>query len=175
MINQRGPSISLFPSSPSIQYVFDGLMHLITDCQYPMDWTKRERYVFDGLMHLITDCQYPMDWTKRERHVLAYSHEPHGIRPCLLAQGSSGAVTHPVVPALASRLGCRHMSCDVSSCLPARDSSGTTMCSVVSAPTSRLGAARVPPRVPWHSLPPPCWRHLGCRHVSRGANSRLLA
>jgi hypothetical protein len=82
---------------------------------------------------------------------------------------------HPLPPPSSRWLGCRHASRGASSRLPARDSSSAATHPVVLAPASQLGAAQVPPRVPWRQLPPLGSRQLGCRHVSRGASSRLPA
>jgi hypothetical protein len=104
---------------------------------------------------------------KKGKSVLAHGHMPHDIGLRLSARGSSGAAMRFVAPAPApsfSRFRCRHVSRGVNSRVSAWGSSGVATCPVVPAPTSRLGAARVPPCIPWHQLPPPCSRQLGCRH-----------
>jgi hypothetical protein len=69
-------------------------------------------------------------------------------------------------PPGSGQLGCRHASRGASSRLLARGNSGATTRPMAPAPTSWLGAAWVPPRVPWHQLPPPGSGQLRCHHVS---------
>jgi hypothetical protein len=69
-------------------------------------------------------------------------------------------------PPGSGQLGCRHASCGASSRLLARGNSSATTRPMAPAPTSWLGAAWVPPRVPWHQLPPPGSGQLRCHHVS---------